>query len=177
MRGPSQAGGRLGLRIRKKGTAPVSLERVSLPCQPIHIACPLPPNKPIIIIHFQKPHVPLLGSGMRASSLWLCISRRDRCCRHLETREAGAAGKQEECPAGKRAAGEGTLPPLIWMGPLSPSRGPWARRLPDYRCSGGKLGEYCLRGGDFKGSLIPGDIFRHRSLLFYAADQSPELYK
>lgn len=51
-RGPCQAGGRLGARIREKGAGPASLELFSLPCQPIYIPCPLPPNKPVIIIHF-----------------------------------------------------------------------------------------------------------------------------
>lgn len=50
----------------------------------------------------------------------------------------------------------------------TPKEGPQAlARAPRLRGSlEGKLGGCCLEGGNFKGSLIPGDIFRHRSLLF-----------
>lgn len=121
---------------------------------------------------------------MRDSSLWLSISVRDRCCQHLEIRKAqsslelGTAPSWVECSGG----GGGDPPHLsvICTGATStPKEGPQAlARVPRLRGPlEGKLGGCCLQGGDFKGSLIPGDIFRHRSLLFYAADQSPELYK
>lgn len=38
---------------------------------------------------FFKPlQSPVLGSGMRDSSLWLSINVRDRCCQHLQIRKA-----------------------------------------------------------------------------------------
>lgn len=54
---------------------------------------------------------------------------------------------------------------------------PWPRALRVGGLLQGQLGGHCLPGGDFKDSPNPCDIFRHRSLLFYAVDQSPELYK
>lgn len=41
----------------------------------------------------------------------------------------------------------------------------------------GSWADAAWREGTSKAPLIPSDIFRHRSLLFYAVDQSPKLYE
>lgn len=62
-------------------------------------------------------------------------------------------------------------------GPLHPRGGPWAAGSQAADALGGRWAGTACEEETSKAPLIPGDIFRHRSLLFYAADQSPELYK
>lgn len=84
--------------------------------------------------------------------------------------QLGRVLQGEETPT-CHSSGQGPLYPE--GGPLGPGQGSQAWRY----FSGGSWAGAAREEGTSKAPLIPGDIFRHRSLLFYAADRSPELYK
>lgn len=87
-------------------------------------------------------------------------------------------GTRKSAQLGKGLPGEGTLPVThLDRGHSTPVEALGLLGSQTADTLGGSWAGTAFEEGTSKASLIPGDIFRHRSLLSYAVDQSPELYK